>query len=56
MVHGRTGMRAEAHGVAADRVDTTDLGDADGTRGEAKDMDVLILGCGYSGRAIGERL
>ena len=49
-------MSVEAHGVAADHRDTTDLGHADGTPGEARDMDVLILGCGYSGRAIGERL
>lgn len=46
----------EAHATAADHADTTDLGHADGTPGEARDMDVLILGCGYSGRAVGERL
>ena len=51
-----SGTRREAHAVAADHDDTTDLGLADGTPGEAADMNVLILGCGYSGRAIGERL
>ena len=49
-------MSTEAHGVAADHRDTTDLGEADGTQGEAKAVDLLILGAGYSGRAIGERL
>ena len=46
----------EAHAMAADGGDTTDLGHADGTPGEARDMSVLIFGCGFSGRAIGERL
>ena len=49
-------MSVKAHGIAAEHRDTTDLGDADGTLGEAKAVDLLILGCGYSGRAIGERL
>ena len=49
-------MSEEAHGVAANHRDTTHLGNADGTLGEARTIDLLILGCGYSGRAIGERL
>ena len=49
-------MSTEAHGVAAEHRDTTDLGEAEGTEEEARDVDLLILGCGYSGRAIGERL
>ena len=48
--------REEAHAIAARHEDTSDPGEGSGTLGEASAMDVLILGCGYSGRAIGERL
>ena len=48
--------RTEAHAVAARHEDTSDDGAAAGTLGEARAMDMLILGCGYSGRAIGELL
>ena len=48
--------RDGAHAIAAEHRDTSDPGAAEGTLAEARGMDVLVLGCGYSGRAIGERL
>ena len=49
-------MTTEAHGSAADHRDTSDDPSASAERVDPRDMDVAILGCGYSGRAIGERL
>ena len=49
-------MTTEAHGIAARHEDTSDPTRADTTRSEAADVVLTIVGCGYSGRAIGERL
>ena len=48
-------MTTEAHGIAAAHTDTSD--DArPAAPNSARDMMLTIVGCGYSGRAIGERL